>query len=85
MFDTDKTPATGHDSGLHHPVDISAEEDHARALAARYGGLDAEGLLDAVINREFAGRVALVSSLPIRLTHTPTTYRAPQSTGKGSE
>jgi phosphoadenosine phosphosulfate reductase len=65
MFDTDKTPATGHDSGLHHPVDISAEEDHARALAARYGGLDAEGLLDAVINREFAGRVALVSSFGV--------------------
>ena len=26
-----------------------------------------------------------VYSLPIRLTQTPTTYRAPQSTGKGSE
>ena len=64
MFDTDPIPDTGHDTGFGPPSHISAG-DHARALAARYGDLDAEGLLDAVINREFAGRIALVSSFGV--------------------
>lgn len=65
MFDTDHIPDTGHDTGLRHPIAMSTTKDHARALAARYGGLDAEGLLDAVITREFADRIALVSSFGV--------------------
>ena len=64
MFDTDQLPDTGRDTGFRHPFPMSAGS-HARALAARYGGLDAEGLLDTVITREFAGRIALVSSFGI--------------------
>ena len=62
MFDTDQIPDTGHDTGFRHSFRMSAA---ARALAARHGGLDAEGLLDAVISREFAGRIALVSSFGV--------------------
>ena len=65
MFFTDQIPDTEHDTGFRHPSPMSAREDHARALAARYGGLDAEGLLDAVITREFAGRITLVSSFGV--------------------
>ncbi len=64
MFDTDQKPDSGHDIGFRHPFPLSAGA-HARTLAARYGGLDAAGLLDAVITREFAGRIALVSSFGI--------------------
>ncbi len=62
MFDTDRILHTGHDTGFSPPFPMSAG---ARSLAARYGGLDAEGLLDAVITRAFAGRIALVSSFGI--------------------
>ncbi|MGB0670678.1 MAG: phosphoadenylyl-sulfate reductase [Rhodospirillales bacterium] len=37
-------------------------EDKAEELNARYGELDAEDVLQAVIGREFPGRIALVSS-----------------------
>ena len=64
MLDTDQIPDTGHDTGFSHPFHRSAEA-HVQAFAAGCGGLDAEGLLDAVINREFAGRIALVSSFGV--------------------
>ena len=54
MFDTDPIPDTGHYTGFGPPSHRSAG-DHARALAAGCGDLDAEGLLDAVINRDLAG------------------------------
>ncbi len=64
MFDTDHTQETENDTGFRHSFHSSAGA-HARALAARYGGLDAECLLDAVITREVAGRIALVSSFGV--------------------
>ena len=50
MFDSESIP--GHDGGFCQPV----------ALAADYGELDAIALLDTMIRRAFAGRIALVSS-----------------------
>ena len=60
MFDTDHIPDNGNTSGFGQPSAISAGK-----LADLYGGLDAENLLDAMIRRAFAGRIALVSSFGI--------------------
>ena len=37
-------------------------EDHARRLAERYGGLEGEALLRPLIEREFKGRIVVLSS-----------------------
>ena len=66
MFDTDQIPDFRHDTGFSQPFSMSAgSHARSRSLTARYGGLDVEGLLDAVITREFAGRIALVSSFGV--------------------
>jgi len=40
----------------------AAARDPVEALRRRYGGLDAEGLLEVMVRHVFAGRIALVSS-----------------------